>query len=392
MTSHQDEHPAVWEPSSSLCCPGCAHMPSEPQGLANWATSIHTLLSFTPVSFGQQTGDVSFLWGKQMGMQGEHSRVSQCMQGVDSPWTQAKPALWLNSLQLGEFYLTPCQLTLTFAYRFGHWKKREQAIKKNGLGKTPFLLLPEAQFMSSFSPSHPLSVTLPQFCPAPHSALGWGNGWHGRFRVIFRLPLAFLHCSFCLPAPLPQCGPPACCSPSRAPAPMTVSPAVSPQCPHCHFLKHTYNRGAMQPLPLWPCLWHTTGPSPWCQSWPERWPAGGNPWLPAALGTTLPAMPCSLTQSLTWVQKTGAQPTPPAQHQWDRRAWQLSDVALPVPHSLAERLVWAAGLKALGRAKLMENWHRVQASPALTEAEVTTCSLTVAAATHIKTWDFPPCF
>lgn len=38
----------------------------------------------------------------------------------------------------------------------------------------------------------------------------------------------------------------------------------------------------------------------------------------------------------------------------------------------------------------MESWHRVQASPALTEAEVTTCSLAVAAATHIKTWDFPP--
>lgn len=66
----------------------------------------------------------------------------------------------LNSLQLGEFYVTHCELTPTFTYRFGHWEKRKQNIKKR-LGETPFVLLPEAQFKSSSSPYHPRSVTLP---------------------------------------------------------------------------------------------------------------------------------------------------------------------------------------------------------------------------------------
>lgn len=164
-------------------------------------------------------------------MQGKHLRVSQCMQSQlihsEPKWSQR---CRLNGLQLGEFCWTRCQLTPTFTYRFRHWeKKRKQTIKKRLRG-TPFLLLPESQFKSSSSPSHPPSVTLPQFCPALHSALGYSNGWHGMFGVVFHLPLlqAFLHHSFCLPAPLPQHRPPPGCSPSAVPAPMCASPTVSP--------------------------------------------------------------------------------------------------------------------------------------------------------------------
>lgn len=137
------------------------------------------------------------MWGKQIGMQEKHLSGHGVHKELIHSETEQSQHHRLNSLLLSEYTLTNCQLTPTFTYRFGHCGKRKQIIKKR-LEERP-LLLPEAQCKSSSSPSHTPNVTLPQFCPALHSALGCSNGCNERFDVTFlpnsSMPLAFLHYS-----------------------------------------------------------------------------------------------------------------------------------------------------------------------------------------------------
>ena len=173
----------------------------------------------------------------------------------------------LNILQLREFYLTHCQLTPTFTYRFRHWgKKRKKTLKKR-LKETSFsssflrLSSSPAPLLPTLLVSHYLSFSLP--CTQLLVVAMGGMGGLGLFSTcLSSMPLAFLHCSFFLPAPLPQHGPPAGCSPSGVPAPMSASPAMSPQCPLRHVPTATFSNIPTQrcyTAPS-PCLWHTVGP------------------------------------------------------------------------------------------------------------------------------------